>query len=202
MHFLFLHWTGLRDIYVWRGERVGRMYVVLALCQWCICCVYCVSSCKWHIRVLESRQEEFSFWSPGCTWAGWSCQPPHACREHLSRHRLVPAVSSAGPPILLTMSINHPPVRSSRCPDYAMCLPAFGDSVSGRLLQMGCIHFHAIPAFSVALMRGLGWWQGLSETMKVFKILKFALYIEESFLCLLSHVLSLSFSCFLPLILK
>lgn len=76
-----------------------------------------------------------------------ACQPRQAHWEHLSRHRLAHAASSAGPPILLTMSINHPPVRSSCCRDYAMCLPSFGGAVSLGRLQMFCVLVNATPAF-------------------------------------------------------
>lgn len=87
------------------------------------------------------------FKCPGSPELAGACQPLQAHWEHLSRHRLAHAVSSAGPPILLTRSINHAPVRSSCGRDYAMCLPSFGGGVSRRLLRMLCIHFNAIPAF-------------------------------------------------------
>lgn len=117
---------------------------------------------------------------PGCTWASWSLPAPAS-----------PLRASVSPPPRSCCLLHRPSEspdyehKSSTCQELllpGLCnVPAFiwrwpEQETAANVLRS----FKCYPSISFALMRGLWWWQWLSETTKVFKILEFTLYIGNS----------------------
>lgn len=119
-----------------------------------------------------------------------ACQPRQAHWEHLSRHRLAHAASSAG--LSDSSDYEH---KSSTCQELllpGLCnVPAFiwrcSEPGTAPNVLRPC---KCYPGISLALMRGLSWWQWLLETMKIFRVQEWTLNVGYSSARLSFHFFS------------